>query len=470
MPSSSSDISAVVTPFRPTNREAAQILQWPAIALVVAAAAFLSACERPLIEPRKPTVEIVQPDLTTVIPDDSVELVVRADPIRSVESVSVDGLALTFDEDEQVWTQTIPLRRGLNRLILSVTDSDGQTVQDTAYAYQGVLRSTDDTLILPDGRGGHSATLLQDGSILVLGGSARYGSPARTDGALLPANESRFRPMIEQMLIGRVGHTATALPDGRVLIAGGSRNSLVNEIDDLIETVEIYDPLARRFSPVPLSGAPIRRAFHTAVLRRDGDAVILDLFGGEGDIQYTPSPLLGTRNDIRSFLFRSDSLIARSPAPGPNLGFSFAGHTQTRLDALPAGTAGKMLIAGLQDETNGVQGFAATIDYGVPNGLLPRETGAMIVPRTDHAAEQLRTGRVIVFGGRQGPPSTSLADPEIYVEEAERFFRFLQSSDSARRFGLTATKLPNQRILFLGGFSPAGEGVVFSEIFRMTAP
>lgn len=428
---------------------------------------MLAACERPFVEPRLPTIEVLHPDLTTVIADESIRLVVRADAFRTVESVTVGGKPFTFDEAEQLWIQTVSLQRGLNRLILSVTDSDGQSVMDTAYAYQGVLSILAYAPALPDGRGGHTATRLNDGSILVLGGSSRYGTPARVDGALLPPNAAQFRPMLQEMQVARVGHTATALPDGRVLIVGGSRHSLVSTVEDLVETVEIFDPLTERFTAIPFSGAPIRRAYHTAVLRPDSDEIILDLFGGEGDIQYTPSSLLGTRSDIRSFELRNDSLVALSPAPGPNLGFSFAGHTQT---SLQGGRAGKMLIAGTRNGEGTNRSFGAIVEYGIPNGLLPRTIGPMIVPRTDHAAERLASGRVLVFGGREGPPSTAIRDPEIYVEEAERFFRFSQSTGSARRFGLTATKFPVHRILFLGGFSTTGEGVAFSEMLELTTP
>lgn len=437
------------------------------LSLLIATIGLLAACERPFVEPRLPTIEVLHPDLTTVIPDESIRLTVRADAFGTVESVTVDGKPFSFDEAEQVWVHTISLRRGLNRLILSVTDSDGQSVQDTAYAFQGVLGALDYAPALPDGRGGHTATLLNDGSILVVGGSSRYGTTARVDGVLLPPNAAQFRPMVEQLHVPRVGHTATALPDGRVLIVGGSRHSLVSTVENLVETVEIYDPSTERFTIIPYSGAPIRRAYHTAVLRPDPDEIILDLFGGEGDIQYTPSPLLGTRNDIRSFELRNDSLVALSPAPGPNLGFSFAGHTQTPLHG---GRTEKMLIAGTHDGEGSNRSFGAIVEYGIPNGLLPRTVASMIVPRTHHAAERLASGRVLVFGGREGPPSTAIRDPEIYVEEAERFFRFSQSTGSARRFGLTATKFPNQRILFLGGFSPTGEGVTISEILQLTTP
>lgn len=438
-----------------------------ALLLLTAELAVISACDRPWVEPQRPTLDIVAPDLETVVPDDSIILVVRADAFRTVESVAVDGLPLIFDEDEQVWARNVPLQSGLNRLLLSVTDSDGQTVQDTAYAYRGALDGTRDAAALPVGRGGHSATILEDGSIFVLGGSPRFSEPARSDGVLLPPDAQTFRPIAAQMLAGRSGHTATILPDGRILIVGGSRHFVVDELEDLIETVEIYDPQTQQFATVPFSGAPIRRAYHTAVLRLNGGDVLLDLFGGEGDIRYSPSPLLGTRNDIRSFVLRNDSLIARSPAPGPNLGFSFAGHTQTPLQS--AG-AGRMLIAGTSFGEAETLAIAAIIDYGAPGGLLPRGTGTMRVPRTQHAAERLKSGHVFVIGGHQGTPSTSIADAEIYAEEAGRFFRFPRSSDTSRRFGMTATKLSDERILILGGFTPSGDGIVFSESILVTAP
>lgn len=433
--------------------------------LLIVVASLTGGCERPFVEADAPTLKVLGPDFSTVFESPTILLVVRADAVRSVESVNLDGAPLTFDADEQVWKHEVVLKKGLNRLVLSVTDSDGQTVMDTAYAYHAPLVITRDAPTLPDPRGGHSATTLQDGSILVIGGASHAEALADAGGSILVRRDTEFRPISGRMHTGRVGHTATLLPDGRVLIAGGSRTFFVSDIEDLIERVEVYDPDEDSFSTVPVVGEPIRRAFHTAVFRLDGNAAIIDLFGGDGDIQYSPTPLLGVRQDIRSFEFRNDSLFALSPAPGPRLGIPLAGHTQTPLEPLPYGQAGKMLIAGTYYGPQAVHNIAALIDYSRPGGLEPRETGRMSVERIHHAAALVRAGQVVVIGGHLDRPASAVNDVEVYVDEAGRFFRYPPKELVLRRFGLSATKLSNERILFLGGFAPSGDAVTFSEVY-----
>ena len=69
------------------------------------------------------------------------------------------------------------------------------------------------------------------------------------------------------MLEPRSGHTATLLPDGKVLIAGGMRRN-----QDFYRSAELYDPTAGKFSPTgPMS---IGRVGHIAVLLRSGKVLI----------------------------------------------------------------------------------------------------------------------------------------------------------------------------------------------------
>src|SRR5262249_45288173 len=69
-------------------------------------------------------------------------------------------------------------------------------------------------------RGGHTATLLPNGKVLIIGG--------RSDGsgrAELFDPVSRSFSTTGEMITPRRNHTATLLADGRVLIAGGFLNS-----------------------------------------------------------------------------------------------------------------------------------------------------------------------------------------------------------------------------------------------------
>lgn len=120
---------------------------------------------------------------------------------------------------------------------------------------------------LIEGRAEHTATLLEDGRVLVAGGRT---AASRTSGALyasrsaeiyLPGDE-RFtptRPLEEE----RARHTATRLRDGRVLAAGGLSSGILR-----ISSVEIYDPAAGRWSPASDMGGA--RSAHDTGLLSDG--------------------------------------------------------------------------------------------------------------------------------------------------------------------------------------------------------
>ena len=68
------------------------------------------------------------------------------------------------------------------------------------------------------------------------------------------------------MAEARISHTATLLPSGKVLVAGGGENS----------TAEVYDPATGSFSII--GGMEIARSGHTATLLPDGSV----LFAGGG--------------------------------------------------------------------------------------------------------------------------------------------------------------------------------------------
>lgn len=68
------------------------------------------------------------------------------------------------------------------------------------------------------------------------------------------------------MAEAREEHTATLLPDGRVLIVGG------NSVTDTLASAEIYDPLTGSFAFAGSTGTP--RSTHTATLLPDGTVLV----------------------------------------------------------------------------------------------------------------------------------------------------------------------------------------------------
>jgi hypothetical protein len=119
------------------------------------------------------------------------------------------------------------------------------------------------------GRSGHTATLLADGKVLITGGvdvhsnplaSAELFDPAMLSFTLLSGNYSPCPGSPGCMMAARSGHTATLQADGTVLLAGGVGPGRVS-----LGSTEIYDPRAGTFSAGP-STTP--RSAHTSTLMK----------------------------------------------------------------------------------------------------------------------------------------------------------------------------------------------------------
>lgn len=436
--------------------------------LVALLALLWGACERPFAEALPPETRIVAPDLSTVLLEDSVTVQVEATSPRTVSRVLVNGRAATFDASTGLWQASLPLPPGTTQLIVTSEDQDGTAGRDTAFAVRLPHRVLSDAPRLLASRAGHTATRLPNGDLLITGGASSLNTSAHPDVFLLPRNGRTFQ-WHTPLLVARVGHTASLLPDGRVLILGGGRQYTPESVGDLVEAVELYDPTTDDFTPIRFDGEPIRRMHHTAIVRQDDEGVLIDLYGGRGDIRYGADPRLGIRGDIRTFRFINNTLVALNRLINAPFLVPAFGHLQAPTRALAPGEIGQYLVAGTTYGTQSVDSVSFLLDYTTPEGLRLDDTlPPLRLARTHAAAATLETppGLAVVFGGSMGSPGSALEHPELYVDAGRRFVRFPESTALFRRFDHTATFIPPNRILLLGGFSQTGNALSVGEFFE----
>jgi len=134
------------------------------------------------------------------------------------------------------------------------------------------------------GRMMHTATLLHDNStLLVTGGFGDLSGTALASAEILDTNTDDFTAT-PNMSAARAGQTATVLNDGTVLIAGG-----VDGSGAASNSAEIFDPVAVTFTPIATSMHD-KRAWHTATLLSDGTVLLAGGFKGTGTLALTGAP------------------------------------------------------------------------------------------------------------------------------------------------------------------------------------
>ena len=122
---------------------------------------------------------------------------------------------------------------------------------------------------------GQSATLLADGTLLLIGGEAASG-PLRTAAIWNPSTGGTTR-LSGRLAHGRAWHTATMLPDGTVLVFGG-----VGSNSEVLSSPEIFDPSTQTFELLPSTGLT-SRARHTATLLTNGHVLVTGGVGPNGE-------------------------------------------------------------------------------------------------------------------------------------------------------------------------------------------
>jgi hypothetical protein len=280
---------------------------------------------------------------------------------------------------------------------------------------------------------GHTATLLTNGKVLVAGGMGPYFFmlppaifPVLASAELYDPSTGTFTPT-GSMATSRFGHTATLLPSGKVLIVGGARDLSPNgDYQPVASGAELYDPSTGSFTGI--GSLDDGDQLPSTTLLADGRVLIV------GTNAHLYDPGTGGLSD---------------PINDNGFGTYFNQKGTLLMN-------GKVLFAGYDDDEGDFWGpelFDSSTDIFTP-------TGNMRARRAQHTTTLLPNGTVLIAGRGWFGWSVGAAGGEFFyltVNSAELYdplagtFSDTGNMATDREYGHTATLLNDGSVLVAGG-------------------
>jgi hypothetical protein len=359
-------------------------------------------------------------------------------PFHSVESGALEIAkpwlvdAVGHRSAAAVWWEVVRSRPGEvagAKLRLRV-DAAGLTyplLVDPAFTAVGLMTSA---------RSEFTATLLPTGKVLIAGGFTESDWTNRAE--LFDPATGKFIATAN-MTLARAFHTATLLPSGQVLIAGGYTGTTYTN------RAEVYDPDYGTFTGLFPNNLTSPRGQHTATLLKNGQVLIA---GG-----FTSS---GTTNTAELFDPASRTFTS---IPRGTMNSARGDHTATLL------STGSVLIAGGVTPT----GYTNTAELYDPFfGGFASLSNTMTSDRGLHTATLLGSGQVLIAGGFAGSGASNTA--ELFDPVSETFTSLSPSTMTSPRQNHTATLLPSGKVLLAGGITNLSGAVTnTAELFDPTS-
>ncbi|MBC8044778.1 MAG: hypothetical protein IAF08_15175 [Rhizobacter sp.] len=408
------------------------------------------ACRRDELFPSSiaPYIELTFPSQTTVQTTSSTSLTIFIQTAQAISSVAVqrgNRIDTALFSGNSIWTvSNYPLENGLNSLTLRVAGDGGTIYTQPATLLKLSLFSTSlGTMVLKTPRYNHTAVLLQNGKIFIAGGISTTGGAALRATELYDPATNISTSLPAQMLSPRAGHTATLLSDGKVLILGGETAD--NGSSELaLPDAEIYDPAAGSFSQATFDRT-LTRTEHAALLIAPTKFLIT---GGENDdeilfdaktfsLTAQPYPIDGSNTFLLDANTYRHTLTLTNNKP-VLLGYAFAsdGTAYPRNSVLtpdnPAFQSGMTkprnnhaaaelepgLIVVTGGSSFGAQGAETVLQsieiFAEPSLTFFTILPLLTAPRTGHTATKLSNGTVIILGGKNAGGVLSSAEQLIY--------------------------------------------------------
>ncbi len=310
-----------------------------------------------------------------------------------------------------------------------ITGGNGNTSTDLYDPVTNTFAASASTPVMNTARSIATATLLPNGKVLIAGGSGSTGALSSTE--LYDPVSNTFAPpaLTPTMNTARAWATATLLPNGEVLIAGGGNNLVAT-----LSSTELYDPVSNTFA----ASTPVMntaRYYATATLLPNGKVLIA------GGLNATGSPpyLYLSSTDLYDPV--TNTFAASASTPVMNVGRSLATAT-----LLPNG---KVLIAGGMNTGNYL---SSTELYDPVSNTFAASasTPVMSTARDWATATLLPNGEVLIAGGSLNIGRGALPSTELYDPVTNTFAASTPTMNTAH-LNDTATLLPNGKVLIAGG-------------------
>lgn len=335
------------------------------------------------------------------------------------------------------------------------------------FSYTGTMKQA---------RTGHTATLLNDGRVLITGGYLTGSTTTVANTAELYDPVTGTFSSAGNMSSARVEHSATLLPNNTVLIAGGTSSGFSNSG---LATAETFDPTTNAFTATAGNMPGAFRA-HAAVYFKSGATDFVLLAGGaagtgsESNAAYVYN--VGTRTFanasgtmLTARMYAGGALISdsddkvlvaggrRSGNPEPTaeiydhgVGFSATGTMTAAREGsdvlrLPDGR-----IAMVGNDVSSTTGNHTEF-YNPSTGTF---TAAEIISpfRYSDAGEVLSNGKILVSGGLQLiNVLTAVYYPEAYLIDPTSGKFSLTGRMNTTRVAHKLTRLANKKVLVTGG-------------------